>query len=145
MWIVLFEVGEEVGVRQVKEARCIIGHNVGLPWDEEPPRAVPVESLVGAGFIAQESGGTRLRHGAFVLSAERWGVIRSVFNGAVREVVVSGHDAELALTGCLLEIAVGDRSGRVVSRDEGAADVFRQGITPHARLECFIHEDSSKA
>ena len=48
----LFEVGEEVGVREVKEARGIIGHNIGLSGDEETPRAVPVESLMGAGFIA---------------------------------------------------------------------------------------------
>ena len=51
MWIVLFE--EEVVVREVKEARSIVGHDIGLARDEEPPRAVPMESLMSTGFVAE--------------------------------------------------------------------------------------------
>ena len=47
----LFAVGEEVVVREVKEARGIVGHDIGLAGDEEPPRAVPMEPLMSAGFV----------------------------------------------------------------------------------------------
>ena len=52
MRIVLLEVGEEFGVSEFKQAGSIVGHAVGLSWDEEAQRAVAVKSLVGASFVA---------------------------------------------------------------------------------------------
>ena len=53
MWIVLVEVGEKVGVSEVKEARSIVRHYVGPSGDEETAGTVAVEALMSAGFVAQ--------------------------------------------------------------------------------------------
>ena len=49
----LVEVGEEIGVREMEEARRIVSHHVSSSRDEETPRAVPMEALVSASFVTQ--------------------------------------------------------------------------------------------
>ena len=51
----------------------------------------------------------------------------------------------MALTGCLLEVAIGDSAGRVIRRHQGAPDVIREEIAPDARLQFFINEDTAQA
>ena len=145
MWIVLFEVSKKGAVREVEQARGVIGHDVVGSRDEESARAVAMEALMSTGFVAKEGGGARLGDSSFVLPAKSRGVVRSVFDGAVGEVIVRGHHTELALTCRLFEVAIGHRARRVVDRDERGTDIVRKGVAPHARLELLVHEDAAKA
>ena len=47
--VVLLEVGKKGMVRQVLQARGVVGHDVGLPWDVLGDVAVTVVPLVIAG------------------------------------------------------------------------------------------------
>ena len=93
MWIVLVEVREKVGVSEVKEARSIVRHYVGPSGDEETAGTVAVEALMSAGFVTQKRGCSRLGHCSFILASQSGGVVRSVFDSGVGEIVVGGHDA----------------------------------------------------
>ena len=79
------------------------------------------------------------------MATEGWRVVRAVLDGAVGDVVVGGHHTQLALTGSLLEVAIGDSTGRVIGRHKGAPDVVRKEVAPDARLQFFIHEDTAQA
>ena len=35
LWIVLFEMREEVVIGEMEQAGGVVGHDVRLPWDEE--------------------------------------------------------------------------------------------------------------
>ena len=50
--IVLFEVSEKGAVGEVLQARGVVGHDIGIPWEEASEMAVPVEPLVIAGDTA---------------------------------------------------------------------------------------------
>ena len=50
----LFEVGKKGSVREVLEARGIVRHDIGTPWDEEVCLAVAVFSLVSTSVVAEK-------------------------------------------------------------------------------------------
>ena len=52
MRVVLFKVSQERSVSKVLQARGIVGHDVGLSWDEVSSVAVAVKALVFAGKVA---------------------------------------------------------------------------------------------
>jgi len=52
LWIALFEVGEEGRVREVLEARGVIGHDVEVSWEEVCEVTVAVDPLMVAGEAA---------------------------------------------------------------------------------------------
>ena len=141
MWIVLVEVRQKGIVSEMEQARSVISHNVGVPWDEESAGAVAVKPLVGAGFGAEERGDSRLGDRSFVVAAKRRRVVRPIFDGAVREVEGGCHDAELGLAGSLFEVAIGDSPRRVCHGHEVAADVRWEFESPNAGLEVLVAED----
>lgn len=66
--IVLFEVSDESGVSEVLQARGIVGHHVGVSWDEEGSVPISVLALVIAGQSASVGRGLVAGHGPFVRS-----------------------------------------------------------------------------
>ena len=57
LWIVLVEVCKEGGVRKVLQARGIVSHDVGVPWEVSGFVTVAVEALVQASVVAKVGGG----------------------------------------------------------------------------------------
>ena len=141
MWMVLVEVRQKGIVSEMEQARSVISHNVGVPWDEESAGAVAVKPLVGAGFGTEERGDSRLGDRSFVVAAKRWRVVRPIFDGAVREVEGGRHDAELGLAGSLFEGAVCDSPRRVCHGHEVASDVRWELESPNVGLEVLVVED----
>ena len=137
----LVEVRQKGIVSEMEQARSVISHNVGVPWDEESAGAVAMKPLVGAGFSAEERGGSRLGDCAFVVSAKRRRVVRPILDGAVREVEGGRHDAELGLTGSLFEVAVRDSPRGVCHGHEVASDVGWELESPNVGLEVLVVED----
>ena len=105
--IVLFEVSKEGSVRQVEQAGGVISHYVRLSWDEEADSAVAMQSLVLTSFVAEQRVRSVARDRSFLAARECRGVIGAVLDGAVGQVEVIGHHAELSLAACLFEVAVG--------------------------------------
>ena len=89
--IVLFKVGEEVGVREVLQLRQIFPHPAGVPVDEGCNVAVVMESLVGAGVVAQVGAGTIAGHSSAGNTRNGLGVVGGVWEGGVAHIVGSGH------------------------------------------------------
>ena len=126
----LFEVGEERSIGEVLEARGVIGHYVGLPWEEVRLMAAPMLALVTAGVVAEVSGGPFGGSGPFGQAGEARRVVCAGGDGPVSDVMACGHDGELAVDASLLEVAVGDGSRGVVHRDESLLDAERERETP---------------
>ena len=80
-------------VSEVEQSGSGIVHNVGVAWDEESAGAATVESLVSTGFGAEQGSSSWLRDGSLIVAAERWGVVRAVFDCAAREVEGGRHHA----------------------------------------------------
>ena len=103
----LFKVSEEGSVREVLQARGVVCHDVGTPWDEEVCRAVAVFSLVSTSVVAEKGrrpiGGDRsLQH-----SGQGRGVVSPIGDGGVAYVVMVSHEGGLSQETGLLKVAVG--------------------------------------
>ena len=130
----LFKVSEESSVREVLQARGVVGHDVGTSWDEEVSLAVSVFSLVSTGVIAEKGcrpvrGDRSLQH-----PGQGGGVISPVGDGGVADVVVVSHEGGLSQKTGLLKVAVGDDTRGVVGRDQPGLDLRGEGLTPEVAL-----------
>ena len=141
----LFEVGQEIGIGEMEQARSVIRHCVCFAWDEESAGAVAVEALVRAGFGAQQRGRPRLGDRSFVMATEGRCVVGAVLDGAVGQVEDAAHDAWLPLTRRLLEVAVSDCSVRVVDRNQAPPDVQGELEAPDMGVCGFVEECTSQA
>ena len=92
MWIVLFEMRQEIGIGEMEQAGGVICHSVGFAWDKESAGAVAVESLVRTGFSAQQGGRPRLGDGPFVVAAEGRSIVGPALDGAASQVEDAAHD-----------------------------------------------------
>ena len=93
MWIVLFEVGQEVGIGEMEQARRVISHRIGLAWDEESAGAVSVESLMRTSLSAEQGCRPRLGDGSLVMATEGRSVVGTILDSAVGQVEDAAHDA----------------------------------------------------
>ena len=65
MWIVLFEVSEELGVGELLQAGGVVSHNVPSSWEEEHALAVAVAASMEARQVAEVRGWPVAGYGAF--------------------------------------------------------------------------------
>ena len=140
--IVLFEVGEKGSVREVLEARGIVRHDIGTPWDEEVCLAVPVLPLVGTGVVAEVGSWPVGRDRSFQHSGQGGGVASSIGDGGVAHVVVVSHEGGLGKQASLLKVAVGDVALGVVGRDQPRLDILGERLTPKVSLAGAIVVDT---
>ena len=139
----LFEVSEESSVREVLQARGVVGHDVGTSWDEEVCLAVPVLPLVGTGIVAEVGRGPVGGDRSFQHPGQGGGVVSPVRDGGVAHVVVMSHEGGLGQQASLLKVAVGDVALRVVSRDQPRLDVLGERFTPEVALTGAVVVDSA--
>ena len=116
---------------------------------------------VGALMIALETAescrGTRRGDSTFVHSRDRWGVVRSVFQGGIAHVMAMGHDVHLSQQARVFQVAVGDISCWVGGRHKASLDFGWEGLPPyicrsfavkvhstHARLGCVSGAQESR-
>ena len=92
----LFEVRDERCVSEVLQARGIVGHPVGIPWDEVCYVTVSVLALVRACVVAQSSSGTVAGDGASADSGDRRRVVGEVGEGSIADRVTAGHQGDLS-------------------------------------------------
>ena len=130
----LFEMGEQGRVGEMLKTGSIISHAVVESWEVEVHRAVPMGALEGGAVVAEVRRGAIAGDSTFVHTGDSRGVIAPVGNGGVPKVVVMGHECGLGQDTGLLQVTVGDDSGRVVEGDEGLLDVGREGEAPEERL-----------
>ena len=140
----LFEVGTKKGsVREVLEARDIVRHDVGTPWDEEVCLAVAVFSLVGTSVVAEVGsravGGDR----SFQHSGQGGGVVSTIGDSGIAHVMEVSHEGGLGQETGLLEVAVGDVTPGIVGRDQPGLDLSRERLTPKVALAGAIVVDTS--
>ena len=109
MRIVLVEVGEKGGVREVLETGRVVGHDVQVSWEIVSEVAIAVVSLMLAGVVAEVGRGAITGHRALV-DPGRDGrrVVGEVDNGGVAGVMRGGHEVDLGKETGLFEVAVGD-------------------------------------
>ena len=141
--IALFKVSKKGSVRQVEQAGGVISHDVRLSWDEETDSAVAMQSLVFTSFVAEQRVRSVARDRSFIAPRERRGVVGAVFDGAVGQVEVVSHDAELSLAASLFEVAVCHVAREVVGGHQASFHIFRVFEAPHARLQVFVPEHAT--
>ena len=98
--------GEKLVIRQVKQAGCVIGHDVDDARDAEDGAEAALEALV-EGLETEQTG--RCRRGcsrAFSLPGHCWGVVRTTRHGAFSHIVMVGCDIVLCDSRCKLEVGV---------------------------------------
>ena len=91
-------------------------------------------ALESGAVVAEVRRGAIAGDSTFVHTGDSRGVVAPVGNGGVPKVVVMGHECGLGQDTGLLQVTVGDDSGRVVEGDEGLLDVGREGEAPEERL-----------
>ena len=74
--IALFEMGEQLSVRQMLQTRGVVRHDIETSWEEASQVAVPVAALVSASHVAQASSGAFRCDGAFVDTRDGGSVVR---------------------------------------------------------------------
>jgi hypothetical protein len=94
--IVLFEVGEKRMVGEVLESRGIVCHDVVRSWEVGGEVAVAVEALVGARVVAQEGCWPVTGHCPLADSRNCRGVVASIGESGVSDVVSGCHEGYLA-------------------------------------------------
>ena len=143
--IVLFEMRQESGVREVLQARAVIGHDVHGSWQEEPRVAVAVLALVSAGEVAEVRWGSVTGYGTSRHSREGGSVVRACGEGGVGAVYCVGHESDLAEDAAMLEVAVGKVAVQVVPGDKAPLDVRWKGASPGVAVRIGVKEDPSHA
>ena len=93
--IVLFEMSEKGCVRQVLEARSVVGHDVERSREVAGGVAIAVFALVMAGVGAEVSRGFVARDRSLVNSRHCGSVVRERGDGHVSEVVSGSHGGGL--------------------------------------------------
>ena len=121
--ISLFKVSKEERVSKVLQAGSIVSRDVDLTWEVECKVVIPVRSLVPAGPVAEVHGHTGGSDRAFLDLGHGRGVVGSVGNGGIADVVRSGHKGDLAEQAGMLKVtAVHDGPRRVLCAHELALD-----------------------
>lgn len=95
MRIVLFKMEQESGVRQVLEARCVVGHGVSVPRKELGYVTVAVLALVIAGEAAEGCSCPDRGDRSFADTGDRRGVVREVLDGGVADIMSVSHEVDL--------------------------------------------------
>jgi hypothetical protein len=122
--------GEKLCIGELPEARAIVGHGVGRPWDVIVAREIPMKTLVD-GLEAEEVGSWATGGGgAFALPKYGGGVVVEVMDGALPDIGQMGKDIVLGNGASQLEITVGDGAVRVAIRLEGAVRVGAEPLPP---------------
>ena len=116
------------------EPRGVVGHGVDGSREVERGVAVAVLPLVEARDAAEVSSGSRRGDSTLGHSGHGWGVVRSVGDRGVGDVVVASDDADLADKSGVLKVAVGDSAMWVHLGDQVLLDVFRKGGPPDVAL-----------
>ena len=91
----LFEVGKKGSVREVLEARGIVRHDVGTPWDEEVCLAVAMLPLVGTGIVTEVGGRSVSRYSLLEHPGKGWSVVAPIGDGGIPDVMMMGHERSL--------------------------------------------------
>ena len=99
------------------EARGVVGHDVGFPWEEMRLVTVSVLALVATCIIAEMRGRSFSGGGAFEQARQARGVVRTGGNGPAADVVAGDHHRQLAVDSCLLEVTIRNRPVRVILGD----------------------------
>jgi hypothetical protein len=132
--IVLFEVSEQISVREVLKAGSVVSHHVSLSWEEVAHVTVAVEALVVAGIAAEPGSGTITGDGAFGEARQGRGVVGAGGNGGVGDREGCRDDRGLSQLAGLLQVAVRDVASGVVSRHQALLHFARKGMTPEVTL-----------
>ena len=91
----LFEMSEQVSVREVLKARGVVGHHVGLSWEEVAHMAVAMSTLVVASVAAEPGASTIAGDGTFGKAGQCWCVVGAGSNGRVGDWEGSRYDRSL--------------------------------------------------
>ena len=95
MWIALIEEEEEVSVREVLEARGIVGHAIRFAREVLRAVTIAVDALVITGEAAQASGRPSRGDRTLAHSGDCRGVVREVFERGILDIVGEGHQVDL--------------------------------------------------
>ena len=108
LWITLFKVGEQGGVREVLEARRVIGHGVGVSGEVLSSVAVAVKALVGTCIVAERCCGIVGGDCSFSNSRHGGSVAAEVFHCGIGQVTGRGHQVYLSQEGSMFQVAISD-------------------------------------
>ena len=106
--------GEKLVIRHIKQAGCVIGHDVDDAWYVEDGAEVAVEALV-EGLETEQVG--RCRRGGsrtFSLPGHCWSVVRTTRDGAFSHIALVGCDIVLHDSRCKLEVGVRNLSRGII-------------------------------
>ena len=142
---VLFEVGKKGSVREMLEARGVVAHDVVRSWQVEGDVAVAVGSLVRAGDVAQEGGRSVARQGAFGDPGDSRGVIASVGDGGIGDVVGERHQRGLGHESTVFEVAVGNGSREVCRGHQSLLHREGEGVAPQVSIVFGVEVDPAHA
>lgn len=126
----LFEVSKESIICEVLQARCIVGHDVCVPWEEVGDMAIAMLALVVAGDAAELGSSPVRGDGALVEPRHRRGVVGHVFECGVAHRVRARHELSLPEEPRLLEVAVRDGARGVVFGHELALNLRAERVAP---------------
>jgi hypothetical protein len=128
----------------LQAGRVVSGH-VFDSWDVGSGVVVPVEALVVALDVAEESCCTEGGDCTFVDTRDSGGVVAEGFDGGVFEAAALGHDIGLGQNGRVFQVAVGDAAMGVGRGDQIGLDVSREGVSPVVALAGVVEEDATHA
>ena len=95
MRIGLFKVGEKGGVGEMLQAGGIVSHDIVSSWEKICKVTVAMISLMGAGAVAEVSGGADAGDSAARHSGHCWCVVRRVGESGIAHIVCGGHQGDL--------------------------------------------------
>ncbi len=93
---------EEGEVSQVLESGGVVGHDIGLSWEEKDLVTVAMLALVFAGEGTEVARGTLARHSTFGDSCYSWRVVTAICQGGISHVRRGGHEGDLPHEASLL-------------------------------------------
>ena len=106
---------------------------------------VAVFSLVRALDVAEVGGSAVSGDGPFRHAGDRGCVVRPVGDRGVGDVVVVGHDHDLAEETAVFEVAIGDVSCAVLGGDKLVLHFLREGESPDVGESAGAEEDAPHA
>jgi hypothetical protein len=136
---------KEGAICEVLQARSVVRHDVGLSWEEVRQVAVAVLVLMGAGVVAKMCRWPVTSNSALGDARHSRGVVRSVGQGDISDVMVMTDDGHLGEQSCLFEVTVGDSARGICLRHELGLDVIREWKPPDVPLSRGIEIDPSYA
>lgn len=145
LWIGLLEVGEESRVGEVLETGRVVCHDIVRSWEVVRHVAVSMEALVVRCKATESGCGPRAVYSSFAVAGHSRCVVTEGFHSGVARRPGPDHEVALRQDPGLLQVAVGDGAGWVVSGHQSVTDVGWEGMAPHVTAAMSSVEDSTHA